>query len=250
MSDGETAKPDRFRVRALERLKRIRQALAQRDWLGITIEVLVVTVGVLIAIFAEQLVESARWSREVREFRRAVDRDLAFSLGGYQLRLQQSDCLQGRITELERWRASWRQGRPKSLTGEIGRVLILAVPTSAWNARSSEVMVHMPFETRRDYGALNDTMANVTQQILEERETWRSFSAFNDVEQMSEDNMMRLSELIWRAKSYDRVLRTNASKAMRLAAQLGIEPGFGRDPDTQKILSNPNFELCRPILEP
>src|SRR5687768_13147165 len=137
MSDGDIAMPVRLRVRALDRLKRVQQALAQRDWLGITIEVLVVTVGVLIAIVAEQLVEDARWRREVREFRRAVDRDIAWSLAGYQVRLRQSGCVNRRIAELERWRDSWREGRPRQLKGSVGRPITTGMPTSAWASRSS-----------------------------------------------------------------------------------------------------------------
>lgn len=250
MSDGETANTDRFRFRALERLKRIRHALAERDWLGITIEVLVVTVGVLIAIVAQQLVENARWRAEVREFRRAVDRDIAWSLAGYQVRLRQSECVQRRIAELERWRDSWREGRPERLTGEIGRIIGTGMPISAWASRSSELMRHIPYQTRRDYGSLNDSLANYYQQRVEEREVWGDLAAFNGAERLSDDHLMRLSELIFRAKSYQRVLSANAPRALKTAARLGIRPSFENDPDMTFIERDPNRELCTPILAP
>ena len=249
MSDGETASIDRFRFQALERLKRIRQALAERDWLGITIEVLVVTVGVLIAIVAQQLVENARWRAEVREFRRAVDRDIAWSLEGYQIRLRQRDCILRRIAELERWRDSWREGRPKRLTGEIGRIIGTGMPTSAWASRSSELMRHIPYQTRRDYGSLNDSLANYYQQLVEEREVWRALAAFNGAERLSDDHLMRLSELIFRAKAYQRSLSANAPRAMKTAARLRITPSFENDPYMKPLVRDPNLELCTPILD-
>jgi hypothetical protein len=249
MSDGETARPARFRMKALERLKRIREALAERDWLGITIEVLVVTLGVLIAIVAEQLVDDARWRREAREFRRAVDRDIAFGLAGYQLRLRQSDCIRRRIAELERWRDSWREGQPKHLTGEIGSVISAGMPTSAWSSRSGELMLHIPFEIRRDYGSVNDSLANYYQQLVGEREVWRSLSAFNGARRLNEDHLMRLNELLFRAKFYQRVLQGNAPRLMRRAAGLRIAPTFGNDPDMLRIERDPNRELCASVFE-
>ena len=252
MSDGEIAKPDRLRVRALDRLKRVQQALAQRDWLGITIEVLVVTVGVLIAIVAQQLVEDARWRREVREFRRAVDRDIAWSLAGYQVRLRQSGCVNRRIAELERWRDSWREGRPRRLKGSVGSPITTGMPTSAWASRSSELMLHIPYQARRDYGSLNDSLANYYQQITNEREVWRSLAAFNGARRLSDDNLMRLSELIFRAKLYERLLVGNSSRAMNTATRLGISPSFD-DSDMERAemewaRRDANRELCTPMM--
>lgn len=248
MSGGDTASTNRNRVSALERLKRIRKALAQRDWLGITIEVLVVTVGVLIAIIAEQLVENARWRSEVREFRRAVDRDIAFSLAGYQVRLRQSGCVERRVAELERWRDSLRSGRPLKMSGEIGRIISPGMPTSAWGSRSSELMRHIPYETRRDYGSLNDSLSNYNQILTAEREVWRSLAAFNGASQLSGDNLLRLNELIYRAETSQRLLRLNFPRAMKTAARLDITPSFENDPIMEELARDPNQELCRPVL--
>ena len=249
MSDRETGKPAPFRAHALERFNRIKRALVQRDWLGITIEVLVVTVGVLIAIVAQQLVEDARWRREVREFRRAVDRDIAWSLAGYQVRLRQSDCVHRRIAELERWRDSWRKGHPTRLTGNIGRPIVTGVPTSAWSSRSSELMLHIPYQVRRDYGSLNDSLSNVYQQISAEQEVWRSLSAFNGASRLSDDNLLRVNELIFRAESYQRLLLSNYPRILRTAARLGIKPSFENDPAMKTIERDTNQELCTSIIE-
>src|SRR5687767_14859950 len=110
------------------------------------------------------------------------------------------------------------------------------MPTSAWGSRSSELMRHLPPETRRDYGSLNDSLANSYQQLVAEREVWSSLAAFNGARQLSDDNLMRLSELTFRAKSYQRILLGNAPRTMRTAARLGIRPAFEKnDPVMQTI---------------
>ena len=110
-------------------------------------------------------------------------------------------------------------------------------------------MLHIPYQVRRDYGSLNDSLANIYGQIAEEREVWGSLAAFNRAKRLSDDNLMRLSELIFRAKSYQRVLSRNAPRAFRTAARLGITPSFENDPDMQSIERDPNREMCAPLLE-
>ena len=110
-------------------------------------------------------------------------------------------------------------------------------------------MLHIPYQVRRDYGSLNDSLANFYQQIVAEREVWRSLAAFNGARRLSDDNLMRLSELIFRAKSYERPLVANSSRAMKTATRLGISPSFEDDPDMERIERDPNEELCTPISE-
>lgn len=53
---------------APSRLDRLRSALRQRDWLGITIELIVVTLGVLLAFQIDQFAQNRRQAREERQF--------------------------------------------------------------------------------------------------------------------------------------------------------------------------------------
>ena len=60
---------------------------------------------------------------------------------------------------------------------------------------------------------------------------------------------MRLSELIFRAKLYERLLDRNTSRAMKTATRLGISPSFEDDPDMEWIEHDANRELCTPMME-
>ena len=53
---------------AVPRLSRLRMALRERDWLGISIELLVVTVGVLLAFQIDQWAQDRRQARDERRF--------------------------------------------------------------------------------------------------------------------------------------------------------------------------------------
>jgi hypothetical protein len=53
---------------ATSRLDRLRAALRQRDWLGIAIELIVVTLGVLLAFQIDQFAQNRRQAREEQQF--------------------------------------------------------------------------------------------------------------------------------------------------------------------------------------
>jgi hypothetical protein len=63
-----SAKPRNYTSAATSRLSRIRRALRERDWLGISIELTVVTVGVLLAFQIDQWGQDRRQVREERQF--------------------------------------------------------------------------------------------------------------------------------------------------------------------------------------
>jgi hypothetical protein len=197
-------------------------------WREFAGEVGIIVVGVLIALGAEQVVEGMHWQSQVAEFRKAEDSELANNLAAFRYRLLQSPCVQRRIAQLQQWGKDSRSGKTEPLNGEIGRPSVVILRSSVWSARG-DALSHMPLGTRLDYSGLYDLFDNVQQQIIAEREAWRSLAAFNDVDTLSADNRMRLNELLYRVKSIDRVLRLNWAPVVADAKRLGIRPSFGQN---------------------
>jgi hypothetical protein len=197
-------------------------------WREFAGEVGIIVVGVLIALGAEQVVEGLHWQSQVAEFRKAEDSELANNLAAFRYRLLQGPCVQRRIAQLQQWGKDSRSGKTEPLNGEIGRPSVVIIRSSVWSARG-DALSHLPLGTRLDYSGLYDLFDNVQQQIITEREAWRSLAAFNDVDSLSADNRMRLNELLYRVKSIDRVLRLNWAPVAADAKRLGIRPGFGQN---------------------
>ena len=65
---------------APNRLRRLRTALRRRDWLGIGIELLVVTLGVLLAFQIDQWAQDRRQAREERQFLGRMWRETAAAI--------------------------------------------------------------------------------------------------------------------------------------------------------------------------
>lgn len=81
MSEVVAAVADSGSAHRHGRLPRLRTALAARDWIGIAIELIVVTVGVLLAFRVEQWGQERNRAGEEREFIERLHRENARSIG-------------------------------------------------------------------------------------------------------------------------------------------------------------------------
>src|SRR3954471_20407124 len=86
-------------------------------WREFAGEVGIIVMGVLIALGAEQVVETVHGKAEVAEFRGAVDNELSYDLGSYRQRLMLGPCVQARLAELDHVIASDRAGHPIQMHG-------------------------------------------------------------------------------------------------------------------------------------
>lgn len=216
---------------------------ARYDWRGSLHEIAIVVVGVLLALAGQQWVDQVRGERAVAEFRAAADRELSADLAAYRYRVEQGDCVRRRIAELAQWRDLARAGRFVALNGEIGRPALITQRTSVWSARTGDLMEQIPIERRLAYASLYDELANNDRQMADEREAWRSLAGFSLASALGADQVIRLTELLYRVRSIDRILASNVTEVDRLAARLGLRPDFG-----ERYIARPDPAFCRPIL--
>lgn len=212
-------------------------------WRAFVTELIVVVLGVLIALIAEQALSWLRRQADVTSLRSAIDEELSGNLAAIQFRLDQQGCVASRLTELKALRDRALSGEAAGVAGEIGRPAVGTIRTSVWSARSGEVMDAMPLDLRLAYSYLYDEIGSNYEQITQEREAWRSLARFNGVSRLNEEDARNLSELVFRAETIDRVLRFNAPDIRDRAAELGIQPSER----LKRLLGNANEGLCGPL---
>lgn len=220
---------------------RLRLWKALRGWRQFAGEVGIIVLGVLIALAAEQVVNTAERG-ELWELRAAVDNEVAFGLGTYDARLAQDECLEARLDELGQWLQSWRDGRPKPLVAPISAPRSGPPRTSVWASRDPAVMAHMPLQAKLAYGSIYDEFANNEVQRLDERMTWLALAEFDGATQLDNAAMMRLQGLITRARWRAGNITGNALYVAGQARNMGIKPQPDFFPAAELA------ELCRPIL--
>lgn len=213
-------------------------------WREFAGEVGIIVLGVLIALGAEQMIETIRARREVAEFRSAIGVELASDLAAYRYRVQQEPCVKRRLGELGEWLNADRAGKPLVPAGEIGRPSIYGFLSSVWKSSSPDVMNHLSLKTREQYAAIYDFAALVDEQMGQEAEIWRSLNAFNGASQLSVEDHRKIADLAYRAKSIDELIVVNYPWFAHDAAAIGVTPAWG---DRASFITPPDPEFCRPL---
>ena len=214
-------------------------------WRAFLGEVGIIVLGVLIALGAEQLVHSFTWLSDVRDFRAAVDMELEFDLAASEYRIRQSPCLLGRLAELDRWSAAQRSGQSISLLRDISFPKRISPGTSVWNSRSADLTGHLPMQARMAYSDLYDVMGNQWELLQDERQTWLSLNGFNHATRLGPEDLIRLDELIFHAKTLNRFIVGDEEDFAYDTRVLGLHASFGRLTST---ISPLDLEFCKPLL--
>ena len=215
-------------------------------WRAFAGEVGIIVIGVLIALAAQQVVETLHWRSEVHEFRKAVDYELGRNLETFQVRIDQNACVARRLAELDRLLADSRAGRTPALLHPIGRPAAFSGYFSVWDNKGAEVNGHLPLKLRLRYGELYDELRDAEVLGMRELDVWRSLSQFDESEPLDHSDRLRLRELITRARQLDFSRRNGFTIVTGLARSLSIQPVA--DP----VMGNRPRDrgLCQPLLAP
>jgi hypothetical protein len=211
-------------------------------WNAVAWELAIVTLGVLIALGAQQFVDDLHWRSEVASFRNAARAEVSTNLATYTHRRDQDRCMVARLVELQRWLDSWRAGKPLKLTGPIGIPTSLVIRTGVWDSRDAQTVSHMTLSEKLELAGLYTEFANNEVHRLDERTAWIELASYDGATVLDHQDMIRLQGLITRARLRLTRMTTNAARFMKRAAALGIFPV--PDPTWP-----PNdAAICRPIL--
>jgi hypothetical protein len=212
-------------------------------WNAVVWELAIVTLGVLIALGAQQVVDDIHWRGEMRDFRTALRAEISDDLATYTYRRGQNRCATARLDELQRWLDGWRAGQPQRLTGPIAIPTALIVRTTVWDSRDPETVSRMPLNEKLEYGSLYTEFANAEVHRLDERAAWVELGDYDGATGHDHQDLMRLQGLISRARLRLRRITTNADRFIKKAATLGIRPV--PNPEWPA----PDMVVCRPILQ-
>ncbi len=211
-------------------LQRLRKLTPYGGWRQFATELVVVVLGILIALGAQQAVDAWNWRSEVAEFRDALDSELGFNLGAIEDRMKQSDCINRRLDQLDRWQRVLQDGGKVRLTSRIGRPTSLNVRTSVWESRTADVASHLGLDARLAYAALYDLLGGYRDTRQYERQVWNEMLDFEGTGELDRRDLLRLRGLVERGRLYSRLVDQNTRDFKRNADAIGIrawiDPGM------------------------
>lgn len=138
-------------------------------WNAVAWELAIVTIGVLLALLAQQMVDELSWRKQVRQTDQALTDELADAIANVSERMMVNQCLRDRlivlVTKLKTNEAAWKAdpmllgNSPRGAISTIAPVVYRA-PTRTWGqsaweaAKSSGVLNHMSREKVANYAAV------------------------------------------------------------------------------------------------
>lgn len=214
-----------------------------REFLG---EVGIIVLGVLIALGAEQFVESLHWRHQVHETRKAIDAELSHDLAALQFRLKLRDCVTARLDELDRWSKAIGVGKPVKLRKPIDLPHFFAVRTAVWDSTTGEVTSRMPLEAKLNYASMYGAMKTLEQIMEDEGEDWTVIQSYEGNGDLDRRELHEIQFQITDLRSDNDLLDTFDTRAKEFSEKLHLKP----EPMDllMRRVAEDNRRFCAPLL--
>ena len=214
-----------------------------REFLG---EVGIIVLGVLIALGAEQFVESLHWRHQVHETRKAIDAEVSHDLTALQFRLNQRDCVAARLEELDRWSKALGSGRPLKLRKPIDLPIFFSVRTAVWDSTTGEVTSRMPLEAKLNYASLYGAMKTLEQLIEDDGAQWISIQSYQDSQYLDRRELHDVAFAIASLRSNNELLGAFETRAKEFSDKLDLK-SEAMDRLMRRVAEG-NRRFCEPLL--
>lgn len=217
-------------------------------WRAFAGEVGIIVLGVLIALGAEQFVEALHWRHEVRETRTAINAEVSHDLAALKFRLNQRECVDHRLAELDRWSRALASGQVLPLRKPIDPPHFFAVRTAVWDSTTGEVTSRMPLEAKLSYASLYGAM-NTLQKLLDEEQTqWSTIQSYQDNRDLDRRELHEIRFALENLRSDNDILATFETRANEFAEKLGVKPETNVEGRLKERMDQYNREFCEPLL--
>ena len=201
-----------------------------REFVG---EVGIIVVGVLIALGAEQLVETQHWQKRVAEAREDLHTELAGDLFNALERMRFEGCVGRRLDRLSEM-IDHPPSRPwKLLPGGRGLVPIRVWSSSGWDsAIAAGAVSHMSREERSQYASLYSLIRGLHAMVLDEFAVTTEVKMLERGGPLSEASQDRLRADVARLEGYNHILVIGSAQLAKSIEDMGIR----LDPISRKEL--------------
>lgn len=208
-------------------------------WSAVAWELAIVTLGVLIALGAQQFVDGINQRNEVVELTGALRSELADSRARWQHVRNSDDCTMQRLDALEQWNAT---APANAKLNRAYRLFVWNQHSGAWDlAKTSETTTHIPLRERMLFATLYDAINNWRQMIVEENDNARVLGGLLQTADQPE-NRRQIAYRISLARGFVNRRKFNYDYMFKRWDQLGIAP----DDSQLTVVANDKL-LCEPL---
>lgn len=208
-------------------------------WRALAGEIGIIVVGVLLALGAQQLVESANDREAVSQLRAGIRAELADDRARWEYMRSADRCALRRLDLIERWLATAPGG---ARIADPHALILLNLHTSSWDlAKTSAVTAKFPLRERLTYASLFAALENWRELIRIEEANRQLLSALLETANVP-GNRAQIPLVAARARIMVHFREASFAYLIQRFDELRIRP----DASTLASAADPN-ELCRPL---
>jgi hypothetical protein len=219
-----------------------------RDFIG---EVGIIVVGVLIALGAEQVVETIHWNREVAAERASLLQEASDSLAGVRARQEQQPCVDRRLAEIRTVLERHRHGEPADLVGEIGRPTRQSATRGTWQiALAGQALAHMDHDEKLAFSGAFGDFDLWDRSLEEDGRSWERLALLNNPDLLTEEDWSGIRAAY--AAAVDHNDRFRVLAPWLVGNVTGLLPSIKRQRDSGDLSAFRHIvgQICKPILGP
>jgi hypothetical protein len=213
-----------------------------QGWREFLKEYLIIFVGVLTALIAEQVAEAVRMHAEAAEAREAIRAEVVDDITRIQQRALADGCVQQRLADLGKIVDKAAPDGRISGPNWIGRPPRYGVESARWDAASQSGRVSLlPTGWQARFGILYTGLRYHYDLNNAEQQTWSSLDGLTGLDRLTPDGKLVIKAQIEQARFYNDSLHQVAGIILKRAAAEGLRPSERRDP---------SHSICWPITTP
>jgi hypothetical protein len=221
------------------------------SWREFLLELGTITLGVGIALAAEQTVEWFHWRDKTNYATDQIQRELAVSMYFSMERIMVEDCIQHRLNDLEqKLLSSGEKWTPVAPAGTVGIQAgdVVAVPRRfwsdiAWTAAVADTSVtHFNREQLTSYARIYANVNSARNQNQREFENVAHLNLLLRPVMLSNDKKADLIGIIEGERTLNRELALDSSRLLSAWKQIGLDPAQAR---ARVVKSSSTFAACR-----
>lgn len=217
-------------------------------WREFAGEVGTIVLGVLLALGAQELVQSFHWRSEVKETRQALDGELARDLAAFDYRYRNKTCIANRLAELKRWADSLGSGKALPLKHEIEEPPYFSIRTAAWEITDGEIASRIPVKAKLNYAALYDGLRKFDEAKNDESLAWSKLNEYQYVTRADASDLRAIRRALKDIEDVNTILEPFKGAFERFSGELGIRPQRKLEGADSPMLRGWEKEACSPLL--
>jgi len=197
-------------------------------------EIGVVTIGVVLALGAGQIVEAFHWRNEVQVERAALLSEVRDNLSAVAYRQSEQGCVDARLSQISEVFRRHAHNQPLGLKRSVARPPLWTATTGSWDiAVSGQALGHMPQKEKLAFSDAFNTYKSFALLRSEEDADWRKLALLDSPDLLDANDWSSLHEA-WG----DLVGLSNRMRSITIEvlghASLGERPG--KNPDVEVAL--------------